>query len=148
MLQMRILAALGVAAALLSGCTCGSSKPGLALPQDFSGVWSGDAGPDQNALKFLAKIEIEDDAGAISGEFYNEDPGQPGVYLRTGKIQGTRDGGLLLLTSGAYLETPDAGKLEPQPLVLSYDAGALVGVRVLKLQGRPPVNEYLILRRQ
>ncbi len=115
---------------------------------DFSGVWAGDAGPDQSALKFQAKIEIAEDAGNISGEFFNEDPQQPGVYRRTGQIRGTRDGGMLLLTAGSFIETPDAGMLQPQQLTLSYDGGFLVGVRVLQLPGRPAVNEYLLLHKQ
>jgi len=115
---------------------------------NFTGVWSGDAGPDPNSLKFQAKIEIEDDGGTISGEFFNEDPQKPGLYLRTGQIRGTRDGGMLVLTSGTAVDLPDAGRLEPQPLLLTYQAGLLIGVRVLQAPGRPPVNEYLILHKE
>ncbi len=140
---LHVCIALGV----LSGCPPGSS-PTSDATLNFSGVWAGDAGPNPSDLKFQAKIEILDDAGTISGEFFNEDPEKPGVYLRTGQIRGARDGGVLLLTSGTTIDTPDAGRLEPQPLTLTYDGGFLVGVRVLQLQGRPPVNEYLLLRKQ
>ncbi|MGO9064052.1 MAG: hypothetical protein ACLQIH_04835 [Myxococcaceae bacterium] len=139
---------LQLAVLVLSCCASCSSKPKSGLPLDFSGVWAGDAGPDQSALKFQAKIEIAEDAGNISGEFFNEDPQQPGVYRRTGQIRGTRDGGMLLLTAGSFIETPDAGMLQPQQLTLSYDGGFLVGVRVLQLPGRPAVNEYLLLHKQ
>ncbi|MGO9829163.1 MAG: hypothetical protein ACLPJH_03415 [Myxococcaceae bacterium] len=138
-----------LAVALVLGvCASCFSKPKSDQPLELSGVWAGDAGPDPSALKFQAKIEIQEDAGNISGEFFNEDPEKPGVYLRTGQIRGTRDGGTLLLTAGSFIETPDAGTLRPQQLTLSYDAGFLVGVRVLQLPGRPPVNEYLRLHRQ
>jgi hypothetical protein len=139
-----VLVALGVAPACSSGT---SSTPALgpALPTDFSGVWAGDAGPNLSALKFGAKIEIREDAGSISGEFFNEDPAKPGVYLPTGQIQGRRDGGTLLLTTGTVADMGDAGTLQPQLLLLQYEGGKLVGVRRLQLPGRPVVNEYLIL---
>ena len=144
-MKTRTLVPVCITLGVLSGCPPSSSTPS---ELNFSGVWAGDAGPNPSDLKFQAKIEILDDAGTISGEFFNEDPEKPGVYLRTGQIHGTRDGGMLLLTSGTSMDTPDAGRLEPQPLTLSYDGGFLVGARVLRLEGRPPVNEYLLLRKQ
>jgi hypothetical protein len=134
----------------LAACTRDSSSASTstsALPANFSGVWAGDAGPNLNALKFGAKIEIREDGGSISGEFFNEDPEKPGVYLPTGQIQGTRDGGTLFLMTGAVLDMGDAGSLQPQLLLLTYEGGKLVGVRRLQLPRRPVVNEYLILRR-
>jgi hypothetical protein len=145
-LRLPVLVAIG----LLSGCSSGGSSTTARasdLPLDFSGVWSGDAGPNLAALKFGAKIEIREDGGSISGEFFNEDPGKPGVYLPTGQIQGKRDGGLLLLTTGTFTNMGDAGTLEPQVLLLNYEGGKLVGLRRLQLPGRPVVNEYLILRK-
>lgn len=145
---MRTSAHLAILLAALSGCSRGRGAPPVpptpTLPKNFSGVWAGDAGPDLAALKFGAKIEIQDDGGAISGEFFNEDPEHPGVYLPTGQIRGTRDGGVLYLSTGVT-DMGDAGKLEPQFLLLSYDGQRLVGVRRLRLPGRPVVNEYLIL---
>jgi hypothetical protein len=134
---------------LVLGCTRGSPPPTppTSLPNDFSGVWAGDAGPNLANLKFGAKIAIADDAGAISGEFFNEDPQRPGVYLPTGQIRGVRDGGVFYLTAGTATDLGDAGKLEPQLLLLRYEDGKLVGLRRLQLEGRPAVNEYLILRR-
>ena len=147
--KTKTLLPLGVALAALAGCSKSSSPPPSAPETlNFSGVWAGDAGPDPSALKFYAKIEIEDDAGIVSGEFLNEDPEHPGVYLRTGRIRGRREGGRLLLTAGSFIETPDAGRLEPQQLTLSYDGGFLVGARVLQLEGHPAVNEYLRLKKQ
>lgn len=135
---------------VLSGCTR-SSPPGAqaaaAPPASFSGVWAGDAGPNLAALKFGAKIEIQEDGGAISGEFFNEDPERPGVYMPTGRIEGTRDGGTLFLTTGSAFDMGDAGMLGPQLLILSYDGRKLVGLRRLQLPGRPVVNEYLVLQR-
>jgi hypothetical protein len=139
------VALLGLAACTRDGSSASPSTS--APPANFSGVWSGDAGPNLNALKFGAKIEIREDGGSISGEFFNEDPEKPGVYLPTGQIQGTRDGGTLFLMTGAVLDLGDAGTLQPQLLLLSYEGGRLVGVRRLQLPGRPVVNEYLILRR-
>jgi hypothetical protein len=138
-----------VAFGLLSGCSSGGPTVSRApdLPADFSGVWAGDAGPNLAALKFGAKIEIREDGGSISGEFFNEEPGKPGVYLPTGQIQGKRDGGLLLLTAGSFTDMGDGGKLEPQVLLLNYEGGKLVGLRRLQLPGRPVLNEYLILRK-
>ncbi len=134
----------------LSGCTR-SGPPGVPTPPvppvSFSGVWAGDAGPNLAALKFGAKIEIQEDGGSISGEFFNEDPERPGVYLPTGAIHGTRDGGTLFLTTGAAVDMGDAGMLGPQFLILSYDGRRLVGLRRLQLPGRPVVNEYLVLQR-
>jgi hypothetical protein len=123
------------------------SPTAATVPMNFSGVWAGDAGPNLAALKFGAKIEIQEDGGAISGEFFNEDPEKPGVYLPTGQIQGTRDGGTLFLMSGRVADLGDAGTLQPQLLLLTYDGEKLVGLRRLQLPGRPLVNEYLILRR-
>jgi hypothetical protein len=145
-LHVVVLVALG----LLSGCSNGGSSAASRAPEfpaDFSGVWSGDAGPNLAALKFGAKIEIREDGGSISGEFFNEDPGKPGVYLPTGQIVGQRDGGLLLLTTGTFTDMGDGGNLEPQVLLLNYEGGKLVGLRRLQLPGRPVVNEYLILRK-
>ena len=139
-----------LAVLLLAGCTRGGSTGASAppvLPPNFTGVWTGDAGPNLLALKFGARIEIQEDGGAISGEFFNEDPERPGVYMPTGRIQGTRDGGTLFLTTGSALDMGDGGVLGPQLLLLSYDGGKLVGVRRLQLAGRPPVNEYLVLHR-
>jgi hypothetical protein len=135
---------------VLSGCTR-SSPPSAPTPSgppaSFSGVWVGDAGPNLAALKFGAKIEIQEDAGTISGEFFNEDPERPGVYMPTGRIEGTRDGGTLFLSTGSAFDMGDAGVLGPQLLILSYDKGRLVGLRRLQLPGRPVVNEYLVLQR-
>lgn len=147
---MRTPLPVALAFLVLGGCTRGSSSTGAStptLPTDFSGVWAGDAGPNLSALKFGAKIEIQEDGGSISGEFFNEDPEKPGVYLPTGHIRGTRDGGTLYLTSGAVTDLGDAGTLQPQLLLLNYDGSRLVGLRRLQLPGRPAVNEYLILRR-
>jgi hypothetical protein len=134
----------------LSGCTrSGPPTPAAApaLPASFSGIWTGDAGPNLAALKFGARMEIEEDGGAITGEFFNEDPEKHGVYLPTGQIRGTRDAGMLFLTTGTAVDLGDGGALEPQLLLLNYDGQKLVGVRRLQLPGRPVVNEYLILRR-
>lgn len=142
--------ALVLALGLLEACSKGtSSTPALEpfLPADFSGVWSGDAGPNLAALKFGARIEIREDGGTISGEFFNEDPEKPGVYRPTGEIRGTRDGGLLLLTAGNVIDLSDGGRIEPQLLLLNYEGGKLVGFRKLQLPGRPALNEYLILRK-
>lgn len=139
-----------LAVLVVAGCTRGGSPGASAppvLPTNFTGVWTGDAGPDLRALKFGARIDIQEDGGAISGEFFNEDPKHPGVYMPTGKIQGTRDGGTLFLTSGTTVDMGDGGVLGPQLLLLSYDGGRLVGVRRLQLAGRPVVNEYLVLHR-
>jgi hypothetical protein len=148
---MKTSSRLAVLAVTLLGCTRGSGPPPgppiPTLPKDFSGVWTGDAGPDLSALKFGAKVEIQEDGGVISGEFFNEDPEHPGVYLPTGQIRGTRDGGILYLSTGTTFELADGGKLEPQLLILSYDGVRLVGVRRLQLPGRPVVNEYLILKK-
>ena len=147
---MKIATRFAVVLLALSACTRGGPPPGPstpALPKDFSGIWAGDAGPNLAALKFGAKIEIREDGGAVSGEFFNEDPEHPGVYLPTGQIHGARDGGVLYLSTGTVTDMGDAGKLEPQLLILSYDGTKLVGVRRLQLPGRPVVNEYLILRR-
>jgi hypothetical protein len=134
----------------LSGCTRGgppAAPTTPTFPASFTGVWAGDAGPNLAALKFGAKIEIQEDGGGISGEFFNEDPERPGVYLPTGQIQGTRDGGTLFLTTGTAVDMGDAGTLGPQLLILSYDGKRLVGLRRLQLPGRPVVNEYLVLQR-
>ncbi len=143
---MRTLLLLLLAALVLPGCKRYNSSTS-SLPTNFSGVWAGDAGPDLNALKFGAKIEIREDGGSISGEFFNEDPEKPGVYLPTGQIQGTRDGWTLFLTTGGVTDLGDGGTLQPQMLLLSYDGNKLVGLRKLQLPGRHVVNEYLILRR-
>jgi hypothetical protein len=143
---IRCLAAVFV----LSGCTR-SGPPGPPTPPSppasFSGVWAGDAGPNLATLKFGAKIELQEDGGSISGEFFNEDPEKPGVYLPTGQIRGTRDGGTLFLTTGTAVDMGDAGTLGPQLLILRYDGRRLVGLRRLQLPGRPVVNEYLVLQR-
>jgi hypothetical protein len=118
------------------------------FPSSFSGVWAGDAGPSGGALKFGAKVVLHDEAGAISGEFFNENPTKPGVYLPTGQIHGTREGGTLQLMSGVHTELPDGGTLEPQPLTLNYENGMLVGVRILLVPGKPSIEEALILRKQ
>jgi hypothetical protein len=145
---MKTLSPLLLGCILICGCP-GSQSPASTPPPpvNFSGVWAGDAGPDINALKFGAKIVIQEDAGAVSGEFFNEDPAKPGVYLPTGQIKGSRDGGTLYLTAGGFTDLGDAGTLEPQLLLLNFDGTKLVGVRRLQLPGRPVVNEYLILRR-
>jgi len=134
---------------VLSGCT--KNEPAAtppAVPANLSGVWAGDAGPKGGALKFGAKVLLHDEGGNISGEFFNEDPHKPGVFLRTGEIHGTRDGGTLLLLSGIRTELPDGGMLEPQPLTLSYENGLLVGLRILQVPGQRPIEESLILRKQ
>jgi hypothetical protein len=149
-MEMRFSLRLAVLFAALCGCTRANppvSHTAGAAPVNFTGVWAGDAGPNLAALKFGAKIEILEDGGAISGEFFNEDPERPGVYLPTGQIQGTRDGGTLFLMSGRLVDMGDGGTLEPQLLLLTYDGEKLVGLRRLQLPGRPLVNEYLILRR-
>jgi hypothetical protein len=136
-----------VALTALLGCSRGGA-PRTAEPlHNFTGVWAGDAGPNLAALKFGAKIEIQDDAGTISGEFFNEDPQKPGVYLPTGEIHGTRDGGTLFLVTGRVADMGDAGKLYPQFLLLNYDGERLMGFRRLQLPGRPVVDEYLILHK-
>jgi hypothetical protein len=143
---------LRLAALFVALCGCTRERPATvstaaAVPVSFSGVWAGDAGPNPAALKFGAKIEIQEDGGAISGEFFNEDPEKPGVYLPTGQIQGTRDGGTLFLMSGRVADLGDGGTLQPLLLLLTYDGEKLVGLRQLQLPGRPLVNEYLILRK-
>lgn len=149
-LEMTAPIRLAVLLVALGGCTRGSpatSAPAPAVPINFSGVWAGDAGPNPASLKFGAKIEIQEDGGTISGEFFNEDPEKPGVYLATGQIRGMRDGGTLFLMSGRVADLGDGGTLQPLPLLLTYDGEKLVGLRQLQLPGRPLVNEYLILRR-
>ena len=137
---------------LVAGCKSGAAPTTSTtippLPANFSGVWIGDAGPIQGALNFGAKIEIQEDAGMVTGEFFDEDPGKPGVFLQTGQIQGFRDGGTLFLTHGVLTDMGDAGVLFPQPLTLSYDAGVLAGVRILQVPGLPPITIYLVLQRR
>jgi hypothetical protein len=79
----------------LSACKSGnsSSTANPPLPANFSGIWAGDSGPIPNALNFGSKIEIQEDAGVVSGEFFDEDPGKSGVFDKTGHVQGVRDGG-------------------------------------------------------
>jgi hypothetical protein len=131
---------------------CKSGSPGIPstppMPANFSGTWVGDAGPIQNALSYGAKIEIQESAGNVTGEFFDEDPGSPGVYVQTGQIQGTRDGGTLYLTTGVHTAMGDAGVLDPQALTLSFDAGLLAGVRILQVPGQPPITVYVVLRQQ
>ena len=126
---MKAIIRLLASVLVLSGCTR-SGPPGVPTPPvppvSFSGVWAGDAGPNLAALKFGAKIEIQEDGGSISGEFFNEDPERPGVYLPTGSIQGTRDGGTLFLTTGAAVDMGDAGHTwaaVPHPQLRRAEAG-------------------------
>ena len=143
---------LAVAVLLLFGCKSGGGSTSTSIPPptpaNFSGVWTGDAGPVLSALNYGAKIEIQEDGGIVTGEFFDEDPGRPGVFVQTGQIQGIHDGGTLFLTYGILTNMCDAGIFYPQPLTLTYDGGVLVGVRMLQVPGRPSITTYVALQKQ
>lgn len=78
-------------------------------PSTVTGTWTGKMGPSRNDLSYGVRLEIVEDGGAVTGEFFDENPSDPTQLLPTGSIQGMRDGGSLTLTIGKVSRLRDGG---------------------------------------